>query len=272
VLSRLRGLRPRLDPARWAWIVLLGLVIALPLAINIYTPDWNAFLKQIPVIKSSSNLLRWFLVYIPLLILSSALLLDRISPLVNRRNGILVAALAALILINALKDRDFYHAQQYRPDTIVNAWRTAHASTAQVHIQYIGASVDANNHILMLPNRNDELATGGSQLACYNPIFGYLLEHFPLKALHVGPVLAETDGLLNIKNPACYLYPEQNNCAPGDHFTVTQHEAAQSFANYKPYSFSFSPGQKIANCVTLVTLVLLAVLFAIVLSNKIRRI
>lgn len=269
VLGRMRGVRPRLNSARWAWLALLGFTLTLPLVLNIYTPGWNAFLKQVPLIKSSSNLLRWFLVYIPVVILPAALLLDRISPLASRRNGILMAALAALILINAVKDRTFYHDQYYRPDTIVSAWQAAYTGTTPPHIQYVGAYVDANNRIQMTGNGNDMIAAWGSQFACYNAVFGYQLEHFPVKALHPGPVLAETNGLLNIKNPACYTYPEQNNCVPGDHFTTAQREAAQTFANYKPYPFSFSPGQQVANRVTLVTLALLAVLLAVVLSKKI---
>jgi len=269
LLWRKRGVRPQLSLTRWGWFALLCFVLALPLALNIYIPDWNAFLKQVPLIQSSSNLLRWFLLYIPLVILSSALFLDRISPLSSRRSGMLVVALAALILINAGKDREFYHAQHYRPDTIVTAWQDATAGTAQARIQYIGVNIDAHNRIQITGNRNDLIAVGASQLACYNPIFGYRLEHFLIKGLHPGPVSDETGGLLNLKNPACYLYPEQNNCKPGDHFTVNQREAAQAFAGYKPYPFSFSPAQQIANRVTQATLVLLALLFAVALATLI---
>ena len=266
MLGRMRDARLQLSTAKWAWFALMGFILMLPFALNIYTPDWNAFLKEVPLIKSSSNLLRWFLVYIPIVILIATLFLDRVSPLASRRNGILMAALAALILINAVKDRTFYHTRIYRPDTIVNAWQAARAGTTLPRIQYVDAFVDDNNQILMPNSRNDMVATGRSQLACYNPIFGYRLEHFPIKTLHQGPVLEEMDGLLNIKNPACYLYPEQNNCTPGDHFTTAQREAAQAFASYKPYPFNFSTWQQIANSVTQATLALLMVLFAIVLS------
>ena len=267
MLGRMRSAKPQLSLSKWAWLALLGFILALPFALNIHTPEWNAFLKQVPLIRSSSNLLRWILVYIPVVTLIAALFLDRISLLASRRNGILMAALATLILINAVKDRNFYHSQGYRPDTIVSAWQAAHAGTTLPRIQHIGAFVDANNRILvqMTGNASDMITAGVSQLACRNPIFGYWLEHFPVKTLHRGPVLEETEGRLNLKNPACYLYSEQNNCTPGDHFTVAQREAAQAFASYKPYPFSFSTGQQIANWVTQATLALLAVLFAVVL-------
>jgi len=268
LLVRTRGALPRPSAAKWVWLALLGLVLALPLALNIHTPEWNAFLKQVPLIKSSSNLLRWFLVYIPLAILAAALLLDRIALRESRRNLLVGAALAALVLINAAKDRDFYHDQHYRPDTIVNAWQAARAGTAAPRIRYIGAYVDAENHIEMRGNGNDLIAAGASQFACYNPIFGYRLERFPAKTLHPGPVLMETDGVLNLKNPVCYLYPEQNSCAPGDHFTAAQREAAQAFADYKPYPVELSAAQSAANAATRATLALLALLLVATLANS----
>ena len=271
VLVGMRGARPRLGQAKWAWLALLGFVLAVPLALNVYSPDWNAFLKQVPLIKSSSNLLRWFLVYIPLAILAAALLFDRISPLPKRRSAMALAAIAALVVLNAAKDRDFYHAQHYRPDTIVNAWRGVHAGTAEPRIQFVGAFVDANQQIRMSPSGNDLIAAGASQLACYNPIFGYRLERFPVKALRPGPVLAQADGVLNIKNPACYLYPEQNSCAPGDHFSAAQRAAAQAFAGYKPYPFNVSAAQRAANRVTQATLVLLAALLAAAVAMRLKK-
>ncbi len=266
-LIRTRGSLPRLSRTKWTWAVLLGFILVLPLALNIYTPDWNAFLKQLPVIKSSSNLLRWFMIYIPIVILTAALFLDKISPLTKHRNSMLLAALAALILINAFKDRAYYQSQPYRPDTIVQAWQRASAGKAQPRITNIAAFVDADNRLIITESRNDLIAYGASQLLCYNSIFGYLLEHFPIKSLHPGPVLSEANGLLNIKNPACYLYPHENGCSPGDHFTVAQRKAAEAFVNYKPYPFNFSATQKVANTVTLATLMLLVVLSILALSK-----
>jgi hypothetical protein len=245
---------------------LLVFLLALPFALNIYTPEWNAFLKQVPIIKSNSQLLRWFLVYIPIVILVASLLLDKITPLPDARNGLILVALATVILTNTIKDRDFYRTQSYRPNNIVNAWHAV--STDQMHIQNIGAFFDANHKLQRSANGNDMIAVGASQLLCYNPMFGYGLEHFPIKSLHPGPVLEEANGLLNIKNPACYLYPQENACVPGDHFTLAQREAARDFANYKPFAFEFSVAQRIANWITLVTLTLLALYFSIVLSRS----
>jgi len=270
-IRNLKSIRPKLNFARWAWLVLLGFFMMVPFALNIYTPGWNEFLKQLPLIKSSSTLLRWFLIYIPIVILISALLMDMSFRKSSLRNGVLACALIALVSINAAKDRRYYQFQSYRPDTINSAWKAMHSGIVEVpRINEISATFADNNAVQILLDRNDDIASGKSQLACNSSIFGYRLEHFPVKALHVGSVFEERNGLLNIKNPVCYVYPEQNNCAPGDHFTIAQIEAAQAFVSYKPYMFNFSFGQKIANLATIATVFLLSAFLVVAFFRKIR--
>lgn len=269
MLARRQGSKPELNLRRWGWLLLLAFILALPLALNFYTPEWNSLLKQMPVVKSSSNLLRWILIYIPVGILSASLIFDRIAESGGRRNTLLFAAIAALVMINATKDRSYYKDQSYLPGTILGAWTMMHDGAAQPRIDYITAMVNENNQIQVVAGGNDKIAEGASQLACYNAVFGYRLEHFRVNVLHPGPVMDERRGLLNLKNPACYLYPEQNDCTPGDHFSVDQHYAALAFANYKPFPFKVSKIQQLANQVTLLSLALTLVLVFIGLAKKI---
>jgi hypothetical protein len=270
-LVRTRVSFSRPTPASMAWAVLLGVVLALPLALNFYAPHWNALLKQIPLIKSSSNLLRWFLIFIPVMILVSALFLDKISHRATVRSAILALALAALVFINATKDRVYYDSQPYRPDTIVKAWQSAEANNTPAQIEKIGAFLDAASQIQITGNLNDLIVSGTSQIACNNPIFGYRLEHFPIKSLHIGSVFAEMDGKLNIKNPACYLYPEQNGCAYGDHFTKEQVQSARAFIHYQPFPFNIPTTQLVANWTTQISLIGVVLFFAFMLSAAIYR-
>ena len=265
-----RKVGSRLDIAlvQWAWVCVFGFILILPIVLNIYTPSWNAFLKQLPVIKSNSNLIRWFFIYIPTTIVITALLFDKISNVPKLKYGLLVVALIALVSMNAFKDRSFYDNQPYQPSVIVKAWQSANSQGVHARIQSIGGYVDSRNNIQMSANGNDLIASGVSQLACYNTVFGYRLEHFPVKTLHPGSILEEVNGRLNIKNPACYVYPEENGCLPGDHFTVAQRKSAQAFANYRPFPFKFSTTQKIANGLTQITLALLAGLFVFMLLRK----
>ena len=272
IIKNIQGVRLRLNSSRLIWLLIFMLVLAIPLALNIYHPSWNAFLKQIPIIKSSIFLMRWFLVYIPLVIVASALFLDIISKHSSYRTIILLISLFGLVWINAVSDREFYKSQPYNPDTIIKAWKNLHSGNSVPTIQHISAFVNSENGVEMRINGNDALASNGSQLACYNPIFGYRLEHFPIRPLHPGNVFEERNGFLNIKNPACYTYAESNGCAPGDHFSVTQFKEARDFVNYKQFSFNFSPVQKFANLVTLATLAFIVILFAVTLSNWLFRI
>ncbi|MBC7608516.1 MAG: hypothetical protein H7228_02910, partial [Polaromonas sp.] len=51
--------------------------LAWPLAFNYFDPQWNAFLKTVPIINTATTPLRWIIVYIPILALGIGLLLQR---------------------------------------------------------------------------------------------------------------------------------------------------------------------------------------------------
>jgi hypothetical protein len=55
------------------------------------------------------------------------------------------------------------------------------------------------------------------------------------------------NGWLNLKNPVCYVYPAVNACAPGDHFSVHQRQAAEAFVHYRPFPVRLPVRQKLAN-------------------------
>jgi len=82
------------------------------------------------------------------------------------------------------------------------------------------------------------------------------MEAFPRKTLRPGPALESRDGVLNLKNPACYVFPEENGCSPGDHFASAQLREARAFTRYEPIAFVASTWQRLANAVTLCALVL----------------
>ena len=74
-------------------------LLVIPLALNIYEPRWNAFLKELPYFRNSSNLLRFFSTYIPVLIVVAAIALDRVKfPAALTSSGaVLIAAMAIAI-------------------------------------------------------------------------------------------------------------------------------------------------------------------------------
>jgi hypothetical protein len=248
---RCRSMRAvRVAPARLGWIAVFALVLAVPVAVTTYTPEWNAFLKRLPLLGSVSNLFRWYYVYVPLVAAGTAIALERSALGPRARTGLALAGLTAMLAFHVASDREFYRAQPYQPDVIVAAWGDARSSHEVPPIRGIGVFTDVSGGEVEPLFRNDLVATGLSQLRCYNPAFGYALESFPRKTLHRGSVFDVTDGRLNLKDPACYVFPAENGCSPGDHFPLARKADAALFSRYRAYPFVRSRRQLWADGVT----------------------
>lgn len=246
--------QPKLDRN---WQLGLGtallMLLALPIAVNTFAPAWNEFLKSLPVIGSASTLFRWFFIFIPVLAVASAIALDR--AFLERRIRIAVgaASFAAILLSHAWIDRTYYASMSYDPKTVSAAFANARKLDAAPTIRHIGANVNSKGQI-MSRGSNDLIVLGVSQLRCYNPMFGYLLESFPMGSLHPGSALEISDGHLNLKNPACYVFPKENGCKPGEHFSDAEKEAAERLLGYRSYPFERSHRQKIADLISWLSL------------------
>ncbi len=72
-------------------------------------------------------------------------------------------------------------------------------------------------HTKQLQNYNESFVTGYSALPCYEPVFGYLLEMVPARALQSGAILSGA-GLQNMADPRCCLASSTSRCAPGTPF------------------------------------------------------
>ena len=98
------------------------------------------------------------------------------------------------------------------------------------------------------------MAFGMSQINCNESLFGYLHEDFKKKDLLLinTAVTNLSNERYNMKNPACYVFPEENNCSPGDHFTVNQKEELMSFVSYKGFEFNMTKEQYFFNWLSLI--------------------
>jgi hypothetical protein len=223
------------------WVALLAL-LALPVALNYHTPAWNSLIKQLPVLKHSSNFIRWFGVYVPIVSALAALALDRMG---TPRFRVAAAAIGILtiVAVNALAGRAHYAEQPYDPRPVVEAHQLAAETGAPPPIRKL-------RHIDAL-NRNDLMTLGISPIDCYEAIFGYQLEWFPLHSLRPGRALAAARDRLNLLNPACFAFPEANNCHPGDRFYAAERENAKRFVRYRPFPFERPALQQLADLVNL---------------------
>ena len=253
----LRSFIPGRPAARRA-LTGIVLLLAVPLRLIYYTPAWNAFLKTVPIIRNLSNFLRWFAIYIPMLILAAVLVLDRAELFRAHASRIVWAGLTLLLLQNLAVDRGFYHDQPYDPARIEAAYLVARSQDGPRQISALVVSTDADGKPALTGNRNDALADGQSQLLCYEPMFGFRLEFLPFRNIHPGSVLDSDGKVFNFKNPACYLYPTENGCEPGGHFRLDQLDELKRFTSYSPFPYQKSLIQKVSDCLSLLTLVMAA--------------
>jgi len=262
-----RGWRPRFRP--------LGIAIAslllVPLMLNYYTPAWNAFLKGLPFFGNSSTLIRWFCTYILVAILAGAFSLDALAANRPRRATVLsIAGIAIMLATVGWSDHGKYGPPGpanprstgfYDPAALTAAWQEAHATGAVPPVTDI-VEVMAGNQIQFPPERQNVLTQGFSILHCYQPIFGYRLEHLPIGQIRLGSATAAHDGVLNVKNPACYVFPGANHCVPGDPFPETRLADARAFLDYKPFPFAKPAYATLADALSLASLIALPLLFA----------
>ncbi len=252
VRARRKGFSWRPGVATALQVLAVGVILALPVALNTFSPAWNEVLKGVPLLRSSSSLIRWFCLYIPTAILAACCTFDKLWARPLSRWLAAGLGIVGCLIVNLMADDTFYVRQPYDPAPVSKAY--AALSTRLPDIEAIG---DAR------AGGNDALVRGVSPAACYEPIFGYRLEHLPWKGLKPGPVNDARDGWLNLKNPACYVFPEENHCTPGDHFGTQQKEAAAAFASYRPYAFEMSSRQRVANLVSFLSVAGLVVLLAL---------
>ncbi len=238
---------------KWHLAALLAVCVALPLAFCIWSPGWNAFLKSLPILGSASFPFRWLIAYL----LPSAVLigiaLERAGWDDARTSAIaVVACLLLTAVFTAMEPRQFYLKQGFdaRPVMLIDGLVRAGRMTPG--IERLGTEVDIKTNAgdTIALRSNSTFLVGVSQVYCYNPIFGYRLEKFSAEGLESGDVLQARDGFLNLKNPACYVFPDENGCRPGDRFRESQIEQARRFVSYRPFDFAISPRQEWANRIT----------------------
>ncbi len=245
----LRGARPRLLPAG----ALIG-VLLVPIALNVHSSAWEALIKAVPLLGSASNLLRTFSLYILPGAVGAAVVLDRAITSPRTRRTVLPIAAVAVIAWHASADRTYYEEQPYQPGRVVAAWEEMRATDRVPNITRLAFDRDAAGAVTMSVGRNDALTEGVSQLAAFEPIFGYRLEWFPFDGVHEGLALPASRDELNVLQPARFVYPQENGGAPGTTFPASERADAGRFLAYRAIPFEVPLRQRLANVVNVVAL------------------
>lgn len=251
----------------------LGLMILaiclLPLAIQFYIPALNAWYKQHPLIGATVAPMRWLIIYLPVIPILTGLLGSRTLTHLGqeaRASRLILSFILMIIVLNIVEPRRYYADQVYNPDLLLAAYDRLDVGTAKSHsIKALGTKVEgASDENLVDLTGNEIMLAGISQMRCYNPSFGYRLEKLPPADLIAGDVFLERHGKLNIRNPACFVFPEENRCEPGDPFLSNQRHEAKSFVFYHSYPFIKNHHQIIADWVTIGGLVFVLIIIVVV--------
>ena len=244
-------------------IAVLGAVVGLPFVLNLAGESWSAWLESLPVLGSSSSLFRWFSIYVPLLCFAPVVGVDAVCRRRAPRLGVAALGFFVLGAHELTSDRSHYAEQGYDPTSVVRAHQAVAEGRWVPRLEGIEVKVDARGREVPVRGRNDSLSRGRSQLLCYETLFGFRLERFPRGELHAGPFFGEPGGPINLKDPSCFVYPDENGCTAGDPFPVGRRADAEAFVAYRPFPFERPGLQRAAEIVSAASwLGLLAMLVA----------
>lgn len=245
------------------YLLALLIITSMPFLLNYYNPEWNDFLKKIPIISATTSPQRWMIIYILIITIYSGIAQNSIKYL---QFFIFLISIIAIPLLLSIEKKDYYNTQPYEAITIEKEFRGFIASENKPKIL---------NNIMVGPalntRQNSYLIEGADGLNCYNPIYGYYLENIPFTSLMLGAVLGEVSpNVLNIRNPSCILYPKENHCKLWDNFSTQNIKEADAFVSYKPFKFERSYIQHVSDLIstTSVVAILLFLVLCLYLSLK----
>ncbi|MGC6519119.1 MAG: hypothetical protein ACON37_03725 [Candidatus Puniceispirillaceae bacterium] len=224
----------------------LAILLVFPLAINVYHPDWNDLLKAVPIIGSSSNLVRWLVIYLPLLCLGAGWSWRHLEkPHVVPLLGLLLV----LVFYQAWVQREMnMESNPYDPELVATPWELAEPKAIKEVGAPIATDKNGNRRVIQSTKFDHIFTRGSSNALCYEPMFGYRLEALQKNHLRISTInVPDDDGFLVLKNPACYVYPGENECRPGTHFKATEWDRVKRFVNYQDFGAHVPMHRRVLN-------------------------
>ena len=91
------------------------LIVIVTISMNVSGNELGALFHKLPVVKSTWNYFRLFLVYIIPIIIVSSLLIDKINLSERNIKIFTVCCLLIIVLQNYIYNKDFYYKQNYNP-------------------------------------------------------------------------------------------------------------------------------------------------------------
>lgn len=234
-------------------------------------------LEKIPIVGSIWERNRWLLIYIYPIIMINAFVVHKFFSSKNTLIIIIFVFIPILQTLTYHKIRNiFYPDKSFKNKavySIVNLENFSNSITFKnidkLHVKYIDYIEDQNRL-----DKNEGFISNTSKLFSYSPIFGYHMEKLPIENIikkrsnYLSEIKIQ-NGKYDMFNPACFIFPKENNCLPGEKLNMNQKDNFEKLINYKPLNFKISQVQKIANIISqfsiivlIITLLTLIFLFA----------
>jgi len=249
-------------------LLFMLVIILFALSINITNNKVGNFFQNLPIIKSTWVNFRLTAIYILPLIIISSFLIDKIFLIQKNIKFFTFFCLVIIVLQNYIYEKQYYNNQKYNHKNI-QKFNKNNEGNGNLKIDKILLVLDKNKKPVLTRQRNDYFIYGFSPLLCYNPIFGYDLKSLPIDKLLFDKINKIKDNLfhytadpilknnnINFINPSCFVFPNENNCKPGDLFQKKQLEDLQKFLEYKKFKFELSKLQKFFNYVSIIAFIL----------------
>jgi hypothetical protein len=263
------------------FIILFFIISFIPILLNVNFLNQFQIISKIPILNSTWVQFRWMAVYILPIIIISGLVIQNLNTDFKKKKYLAIALVSLLLIQNLIKDNSWhFNDQKY---SIQNAMNFSKKLKRGMNPEIIGPAIvlDQTGSPKRTNSKNDMFFFSYSPLLCNQPIFGYGLEKlnankitFNSKQLlqddsimYFSNKLDEKDEHFMFFNPSCFLFPEENNCIPGDTFEISEKGKLIKFTNYKKFDFKQSKTQIISNYISIFTFVgcLLYLLFHFIL-------
>ena len=267
------------------FFLLLVLIFSIPVFLNINFLNQFQLIEKIPILNSTWTRFRWMTIYILPIIIVSGLIIQNLNFNISQKKYLVIVMIFVLLAQNFIKDKSWhFNDQSYATKNVIDF--SLKIKTDKIP-EILGPAIlmDKFSNPKIVNYKNDMFFYSYSPLTCYQPIFGYDLRKLPAQQIRFNSKLmlsdgsymlyanklSEYNGRLNLFNPSCFLFPEENNCLPGDTFKILDKEKLVKFSNYKKFEFKQNKFQIISNYISIITfmgcLLYLIYLFFIFIYN-----
>ena len=249
--------------------VLMAPLVALIILVNFYQPAWHEILKQLPIVSNSISLFRWYASFLLLGALIAGMGIQRLP-------AKWIITMSVIIIIGTSGWQVFSEPPWKTLPKVDYTTILAGLESSRLEgitpITTLAVNTNGSGETLKIHTASDvKFTRGESQIFCYEPILGYRAERLNIDNLRIGAVTTRIGNELNMKNPACYLFPQENQCAAGDNFTLAQTEQMLAFTHYRAWPFEQPTYQSLANWASLFSWIALSIFLLWLAVSTIRR-